>query len=104
MFNYGSESDWINSSELKVSSSTSPTWLVDTIFTERLPKISLTLTSESHDDVIDENHDRPLLQIQNLTRLAYIHNRVLFGSCNSSRVLCLSVQKNEIVIVFLCRN
>ena len=38
----------------KVSSSSSFKWLVDTMFTERLPKISPMLTSESHDDVADE--------------------------------------------------
>ena len=47
-------SGWINSSDLKVFSLSSPTWLVDTIFTERLLKISPMLTSESYDDVADE--------------------------------------------------
>ena len=51
---HGSESDWINSSDSKVSSSSSYKWLVDTMFTERLSKISLTLISESHDDVVDD--------------------------------------------------
>ena len=51
---YGSESDWINSSDSKISSLSSSTWLVDTMFTERLSKIWPTLISESQDDVADE--------------------------------------------------
>jgi len=51
---HGSKSDWINSSDLKVSSPSSSKWLVDTMFTERLSKISPTLTSKSHDNVVDE--------------------------------------------------
>ena len=51
---HGSESDWINSSNLLVSSSLSFKWLVDIMFTERLSKILPMLTSESHDDVADE--------------------------------------------------
>jgi len=37
-----------------VSSLLSSKWLVDTIFTERLPKILPILTSESYDNVADE--------------------------------------------------
>ena len=51
---YGSESDWINFSDLKVSSPSSFKSLVDTMFTKRLSKILLILTSESHDDVANE--------------------------------------------------
>jgi len=51
---HGSEFDWINSLDLKVSSLSSSKWLVNTIFTERLSKIMSTLTSESHDDIADE--------------------------------------------------
>jgi len=49
-----SEIDWVNSLDLKVSFPSSSKWLVDTMFTERLLKISPTLTSESHDDLADE--------------------------------------------------
>jgi len=66
---HGSESDWINFSDLKVSYPSSFKWLVDTMFTERPSKISPTLISESHDDVADDHHDRPLFQIQDLMRL-----------------------------------
>jgi len=51
---HGLESDWINSSDFKVSSPSSSKWLFDTMFTERDLKISSTLTSESYDDVADE--------------------------------------------------
>ena len=52
--NHGSEFDWINSSNSKISFPSSFKWLVDAMFTKTLSKISPTLTSESHNDFVDE--------------------------------------------------
>ena len=50
---HGSESNWINSSNLKLSSLSSFKYLVDSMFIERLLKILSMLTSETHNDIVD---------------------------------------------------